>query len=150
MNIEGGIFCNWSDRGDSWTCEQCNAAVPKSLSPERPLSACFVGMKKARVSPADLASPKVAATPREIPEGPGTELKKLLSRVGINSQPGCSCNARATQMNLWGADVCERREDEIVGWLREEAAKRGLPFIDAAGRMLVRRSIKNARKKAAG
>lgn len=36
--------------------------------------------------------------------------------------------------------------DEIVGWLREEASKRGLPFVDMAGRMLVKRAIRNARK----
>jgi hypothetical protein len=41
---------------------------------------------------------------------------------------------------------CEAHMDEIVGWLREEATKRGLPFIDAAGRLLVRRAISNSRK----
>jgi hypothetical protein len=44
---------------------------------------------------------------------------------------------------------CEAHLDEIVGWLREEATKRGLPFLDAAGRVLVRRAISNARKEAA-
>lgn len=80
--------------------------------------------------------------------GPGTELKKLLSRVGITASPDCSCNARARLM-----DENEQREpgwveanlDTVVGWLREEATKRGLPFVDMAGRMLVRRAIKNAR-----
>jgi hypothetical protein len=49
-------------------------------------------------------------------------------------------------MNLWGADECERRMDEIVGWLKEESAKRSLPFIEAAARLLVKRAISNARK----
>jgi hypothetical protein len=44
---------------------------------------------------------------------------------------------------------CEAHLDEIVGWLREEATKRGLPFLDAAGRVLIRRAISNARKEAA-
>ena len=44
---------------------------------------------------------------------------------------------------------CEAHLDEIVGWLREEATKRKLPFIDTVGRMLVRRAIKNARRAAA-
>jgi hypothetical protein len=50
-------------------------------------------------------------------------------------------------MNAWGADESEKRIDEIVGWLREEATKRKLPFIDAAGRLLVRRAIANAKRK---
>lgn len=37
----------------------------------------------------------------------------------------------------------------IVGWLREEAERRGLPFVDIVGLMLVRRAIRNARRAAA-
>ncbi len=51
-------------------------------------------------------------------------------------------------MDARGCDWCEENLDAIVGWLREEAEKRGLPFIDVAGRLLVRRAIKNARKQA--
>lgn len=80
--------------------------------------------------------------------GPGTELKTLLSRIGIRATPNCSCNARAFVMNAKGCDWCEANVDTIVGWLREEATKRGLPFLDAAGRMLVRRAIRNARRAA--
>ncbi len=83
--------------------------------------------------------------------GPGTELKKLLAAVGITASPTCSCNARAAFMDAREAGEpgwCEANVDEIVGWLREEATKRGLPFLDAAGRLLVRRAIANARRRA--
>ena len=82
--------------------------------------------------------------------GPGTELKKLLSKVGITASPDCSCNARARMMDESEAKSpgwCEEHLDEIVGWLREEAWKRGLPFVDMAGRVLVRRAIANARRE---
>jgi hypothetical protein len=80
--------------------------------------------------------------------GPGTELKKLLARVGIVATPDCSCNARAAEMDRQGVDWCEQNVDTIVGWLREQATARGLPFFDLAGRMLVRRAIANARRNA--
>lgn len=82
---------------------------------------------------------------------PGTELKSLLARFGITATPTCSCNARAAVMDERESSEpgwCEAHLDEIVGWLREEAAKRGLPFLDAAGRLLVRRAIANARRNA--
>ena len=82
--------------------------------------------------------------------GPGTELKTLLASVGIVSKPSCSCNARARLMDENEARApgwCEQKIDEIVGWLREEATKRGLPFLDMAGRLLVKRAIRNARQK---
>jgi hypothetical protein len=80
--------------------------------------------------------------------GPGTALKSLLATIGITAAPNCSCNARAAEMDAQGCDWCEANIDTIVGWLREEATKRGLPFLDAAGRLLVRRAIRNARKAA--
>lgn len=81
--------------------------------------------------------------------GPGTELKKLLSKIGITATPNCSCNARARRMDEEESrhpGWCEAHLEEIVGWLREEATNRGLPFLDMAGRVLVRRAIRNARK----
>jgi len=79
---------------------------------------------------------------------PGTELKKLLARIKITSTPDCSCNRVAQEMDQWGPDECEKPEriDYILAAMRQNAEKRGLPFIDAAGRFLIRRAIKNARK----
>jgi hypothetical protein len=80
--------------------------------------------------------------------GPGAELKKLLKAIGIVATPNCSCNARARTMDANGIEWCEANIDTIVGWLREEATKRKLPFVDMAGRLLVKRAIRNARKAA--
>jgi len=80
--------------------------------------------------------------------GPGAELKKLLAGwpFYITASPDCACNARAAEMDRQGVEWCEANLDMIVGWLREQAEARGLPFVDLAGRMLVRRAIHNARK----
>jgi len=78
--------------------------------------------------------------------GPGSQLKKFLSRIGITATPTCSCNARAQHMDKMGVEWCEQNEDLIVSWLKEEAGKRNLPFIDWPARMLVRKSISAAKK----
>jgi hypothetical protein len=82
--------------------------------------------------------------------GPGAELSRLLKRFGIEPTPTCKCRAKARQMDAWGCDECEKPEriEEVVAVMREEAKARGLPFLDAAGRVLVRRAISNARKEA--
>jgi hypothetical protein len=95
--------------------------------------------------------PRVSRLPGPAPmptSGPGTELKKLLAKVGITATPDCSCNARAAEMDRQGVEWCEANIDTIVGWLREQATARGLPFLDIAGRLLVRRAIQNARRNA--
>jgi len=76
----------------------------------------------------------------------GTELKNLLGRFGIQAEGGCACESRANEMDRNGCDWCEANIPTIVGWLREEATKRGLPFVDVAGTVLVRRAISNARR----
>ena len=82
--------------------------------------------------------------------GPGTELKRLLSWLGITPTKKCKCNARAAEMDRQEAadpGWCERNIDTIVGWLREEAEARGLPFVDAVGRVVVRRAIARAARR---
>ena len=121
--LDDVMACVVSQDGDQWTIDVDHPAYPRQ--------------------------PKPGFAPEPPPEpthGPGTELKKLLKKVGITATPDCSCNARARLMDERGIDWCEQNIDEIVGWLREEASKRGLPFVDMAGRMLVKRAIKNARK----
>ena len=113
--------CVVSQDGDQWTIDTGHPAYPRvSRLPEPPATT----------------------------HGPGTELKKLLARVGITSTPDCSCNARAAEMDRQGIEWCENNLDTIVGWLREQAEARGLPFLDMAGRLLVRRAIANARRNA--
>ena len=84
------------------------------------------------------------------PHGPGTELSRLLKRIGINPTPTCQCRAMSQKMDQWGCDEASKPEriDEVVAVMRAEAEARGLPFLDLAGRMLVRRAIANARRNA--
>ena len=101
----------------------------------------------ARACPA----PVIEMPPQPPPaHGPGTELSKLLKRLGINPTPTCACRAKAEQMDLWGCYECERPERiaEVVAVMRTEAEARGLPFLDVAGRLLVKRAISNARRNA--
>jgi hypothetical protein len=51
-------------------------------------------------------------------------------------------------MDAWGCDECSKPEriEEVVAVMRGEAKARGLPFLDVAARLLVKRAIHNARK----
>lgn len=70
-------------------------------------------------------------------KGPGTVLHRLLESIGIKALPSCPCLKRKAIMDSWGWDECQRPEriDEIVGWMREEAALRGLPFVESMVRL---------------
>lgn len=85
-------------------------------------------------------------TLEENPNHPGTILSKMIKSVGIQMTDSCSCKRHALEMNDHGNDWCESNIDTIVGWLRDEAKRRKLPFMDAIGKMLVYRAIKKSRK----
>jgi hypothetical protein len=116
--------CVVSRDGDEWTIDTDSEFYPRvSRLPEQP------------------APPS---------HGPGTELSKLLKRFGISPTPTCQCRAKQQEMDAWGCDEASKPEriDEVVAVMRAEAEARGLPFLDVAGRMLVRRAIANARRNA--
>jgi len=121
--------CVVSQDGDQWTIDVEHPAFPRHPKP---------GFNPQQPEPPQPA------------HGPGTELKALLAGwpFYIVSSPDCKCNQRARYMDAKGCDWCESPEGlaEILGFLREAAEERGLPFVDMAGRMLVRRAIANARK----
>jgi len=81
---------------------------------------------------------------------PGTMLKVLLKKfLGIRADPNCRCNGRAVQMDIWGPAVCREKIEEIVGWLKEEARNRGLPFAGFAAKRLVLLAISLSERRGA-
>jgi hypothetical protein len=73
--------------------------------------------------------------------GVGSTLKSLLKKIGITATPNCSCNRRAAEMDKLGPQWCRDNIDAIVGWLKEEAVKRNLPFVEFAAKKLVQLAI---------
>ena len=127
--LEEVMPCVVAQDGDQWTIDVDHPAYPRHPKP---------GFEPPQPEPPQPS------------HGPGTELKKLLAGwpFFIVSTPTCKCNARARYMDEKGCDWCESPDGmtEILGFLREAAAERGLPFLDAAGRLIVKRAIYNARK----
>jgi hypothetical protein len=124
-------MCEFVPRDDgSQVCKECGLVAPPQA-----------------VNPTAVCGNVVVTMPPDFSCRAGLALKRLLARVGIVATANCSCNAKAMQMDIWGCDKCEENTDVIVGWLREEAEKRGLPFLDAAGRLLVKKAISDARKE---
>lgn len=94
----------------------------------------------------DAAYGRLAKKYSDETSGPGTELKKLLGKIGIKSSPTCSCNKRAKTMDENGIEWCEQNVETICDWLQEEATKRKLPFVRMAGRALIHLAIRKAKK----
>ena len=74
---------------------------------------------------------------RKTVKGPGSVLHRALEAIGIKALPSCPCLKRKALMDQWGWQECQKPErlDEIVGWMQEEAAIRGLLFFRPAARL---------------
>lgn len=137
------MFCSWLPcDNDRARCSRCGREI--RCRERMPMANCWIE------GDPPLPPPEFAVEP---PSGclAGTALKSLLGGfpLYIEVTPDCPCTARAHEMDRRGCDWCEENIDTIVGWLREQAASRGHRFFNAAGRILVRRAIRNARRAAA-
>lgn len=143
-------FCLFARESDDWKCSACGRRVPHTpghIAP--PIAPCRVEPVRKPDSLRPLTVPEaLGVSPTQASSGgPGTELKKLLKKIGIVASAGCSCNARAAQMDAWGPAECTVRLEEIVSWLQEEAKKRHLPFVRTAARLMVRKAISNSKRR---
>ena len=76
------------------------------------------------------------------PNGPGTELKTILSGMGFKERQGCSCGSYAATMNAKGPEWCLNNLEKIVDWLAKSAKQRELPFSRMVARQLVKKAVK--------
>lgn len=77
--------------------------------------------------------------------GVGTQLKKLLAKIGIKPNSTCLCNEYAKIMDTNGILWCENNKDTILSWLEHEAKKRHIPFIKYIAELILQRAINNAK-----
>lgn len=89
---------------------------------------------------------KFPKTLEEDPNGPGTILSNMIATMGIKSTPTCSCRKHAIEMNTKGPEWCEQNMPTILAWLKEESAKRHLPFIESVASLIVKRAIKTSKR----
>lgn len=82
------------------------------------------------------------------PDGSGTELERIIATwFGVSDDPKCKCKSRVAEMNTRGVAWCEANIETIVGWLKEEAARRQLFFSKPVARQVVRLAIRRAKAK---
>ena len=131
---------------DKWECVRCHARYSYL-----PVRQCDADPEKPKPPPPDPASSSVEST---VPaaRGPGDYLHNAILRwVGESPTEDCQCRSRIAQMNAWGPQGCREHLDEIVGWLLDEAQRRGwrtakLPGARWAVKRLVLGAIRQADK----
>ena len=72
--------------------------------------------------PADKPSRTVALSPA----GVGTELKAILTGLGVSLQVGCTCNTTIRSMDLMGSAMCRENFDKFVAHLRDQQRNWGI------------------------
>ena len=119
--------CDLRPHGEHLRCENCGTIWHRpKIRPDLPYTIMCPG-------------------PKREPSGAGTELKKLLAAFGVTEKVGCSCAARAKEMDKNGTEWCRQNVEEIAGWMLEAAKQRGWKWAPRWGvRRLILKAIKNA------
>jgi hypothetical protein len=82
---------------------------------------------------------------------PGDTLHFLIKRVtGAEPVGNCQCLERMAKMNAWGWFGCWIRRWEIIGWLAEEATKRGHTIPEAEILPLFRAALSELQERRRG
>jgi len=138
-NIDDVMGCVVKKKTDDiWVINVDHPAYPK-FPKDNPDHPSYRIMK-------DIKSGKIKNT-KDIGEGVGTELKKLLSWMNIKATENCDCNNKAKHLNEKGIDWCKQNIDTICVWLKEEADKRKIPFFKYGAAKLVKFAIFRAERK---
>ena len=90
---------------------------------------------------------KLLDTYGPLDEGPGTELKKLLSWFWAPDKKKCKCATRVQKMNEWGPDQCEKRIETIMRWLKHSARIAKVPYFAPAVRFAIKTAISRSRSR---
>lgn len=64
--------------------------------------------------------------------GVGSQLWRLLERLGINHNVGCGCLDWAERMNLWGPELCDKNRTQIIDHMKNSAKNYGWGDISLA------------------
>src|SRR5437868_69236 len=76
--------------------------------------------------------PELSETPTPTHHGPGTELSKIITALGVAGKCGGGCPKWIAKMNAWGPDGCESHRDEILAHLNEAYAAINPSWTDKA------------------
>jgi len=127
--------CVVSTNGETLNVDVSHPSYPN------PISATQVTIERSRMSD------RVKEANSSIGDGPGTELKNILSYIGIKSTENCSCNKRARHMNNMGINWCKENLDLVCDWLKEESERRKIPYFKYAAKKIVELAISRAERK---
>jgi hypothetical protein len=129
-------------------CERCvQSSVPQEVNDVTASLAVHAARTVKGVVPRNLLTELKPLFRREVvplEAGPGTELARIL--WWFDHKKGCRCKSRERMMNLWGPSLCEARTNTIIGWLKAEASRRGLPFSKTVARHYIDKAIRRARR----
>ena len=80
---------------------------------------------------------------------PGDVLRNLIHSItGKMPTNNCSCAERVRRMNEWGWVGCLLHKDTIIGWLSDEARKRGHALSDDSAFELLKAGLSELRTRA--
>lgn len=155
------MFCEFEAvDNEYWFCPRCERQIPFSYTDGKMPSAVCNNAPQPK-NGADIRSGIVPVVPGPLEEGQkidrrhfglpqfgvGSELKKLLKKIGIELPQNCTCNSKLTHLDSFEPEiVSEKMRAQVLAWMAKDASARALYFdAEKAEKILeiaVRRAIR--------
>ena len=133
-------------------CEFCTHQAEPSQSINRVTVSLAIKNAIDDETRADIARKHSHLLRKVVPDGPGTELKKIIEWFPLPKaikKKNCGrCKSLELRMNKWGCDVCDTtKRPFIIAKLIISAKRARIPTTEFAVGLLLDRAIHNARKE---
>jgi hypothetical protein len=159
--IHADMFCEYEDvDGEYWFCKRCERKIPaKFTDGKMPSSICNNPPHPKNGKDIVSGLVPVVPGPRKPGEkverrhigvplfGVGSELKKVLKKIGIELPKNCACNSKLTHLDSFEPEVVsENMRTQIFAWMAKDASERALYFDEQKAEKILEIAIRRAVK----
>lgn len=132
------MLCDFKKINNQWICLKCGRKAPVEKEQYMPSAKCRIPEYY------HLTSNYIY---NEKMKGVGDTLSVIIKKMGHNYQPISKARSKITFLNKMGIDWCDKHQNIILEWLREECTTQRIPFLELVAKSIIRLAIRKAKNQ---
>lgn len=133
------MLCDFVAKNSKWICQKCGRQANKTNDEEfMPTAKCRIP-EKYYFNSGYINNLKI--------KGVGDMISIIIKKLGYSYNPLGTARLKLTYLNNKGIDWCDKNQDLIYNWLKEECILNNLVLLPMAGRAIVRLAIIKAKNQ---
>lgn len=133
------MLCDFSNVSKKWICKNCGRQV--NINPPKK----FMPSAKCRL-PENYKFRSGYFKNKKL-KGVGDTLSEIVRKMGYNYSTISKARAKITYLNKKGIDWCDKNQQIILIWLKEECIANRVQFLELIGKSIIRLAVRKAKNQ---